>query len=96
MVINMNIPDNVYNGGCKYIIEKNNIIKTLYKTDLEKFLGKAGVLSDFNNGKITCRYCKKTISDSNLYAMLPCGDHFEFCCGEADCTILFTTGAGHD
>jgi hypothetical protein len=92
----MNILNNVYNEVNKYTIEKDNTIKALYKTDLIKFLENTGVFADFNNGKIACRYCKSIILYSNLYAAIPCRDHFEFCCSEADCTILFTTGAGHD
>ncbi|MHB1154649.1 MAG: hypothetical protein ACYCWE_09060 [Eubacteriales bacterium] len=92
----MDTPDFVLNSDDKYIIEKDNAITTLYKTDLIKFLEKSGILTDFNSNKITCRYCKGVISESNLYALIPCRDHFDFCCSESDCTILFITGAGHD
>ena len=76
-----------------FMIEKNDKIKAVYKSDLQKFLLSTGLLSDFSSGKLKCRYCGEVITENNLHAFIPCGDHFEVCCNNVNCTLLFVQDA---
>lgn len=44
-------------------------IEALHRHDLEDFLNKMSLLSDFNNNKICCSFCKDVISRENIGAI---------------------------
>ena len=70
-----------------FMFTKDDTLKAVYSTELDSLLEKPGVLELFRNGEIKCRYCNKTISKNNLYAMVPVNSSIEFCCSESSCIL---------
>lgn len=73
----------------QFMIEKDNIVKALYNTDLENFLDKIYLLNDFKESKIKCMYCDTIINKNTLYAIIPIEHRFEFSCNNSDCMTFF-------
>lgn len=78
-------------GGFMFI--KDEKLKAVYSTDLEKVLDKIGKLDQFKNDQITCRYCHAIIRQSNLYALIPVESDVEFCCAAPECVLSLTKEA---
>ena len=74
-------------GESKFMLVKDDKLKALYATELERFLEKIGKLDLFQQGKIMCRYCGSEIGENNLYAFIPVGEDVEFCCTSPTCVI---------
>lgn len=80
-------------GAKGFMFTKDDTLKAVYSTELDSLLENLGVLSPFREGKIKCRYCNKTISEDNLYAMVPVNSSIEFCCNESSCILSLTKEA---
>ena len=74
-------------GAYKFVLIKDDMLKALYATELERFLAKTGKLQLFQQGKIKCRYCEATIEENNLYAFIPMAEDVEFCCTSPTCVL---------
>lgn len=74
----------------KFMINKDNTIKAIFKNDLDEFLEKNNMLDDFNNGKIRCCYCNNVVTKENLYSLIPVDDCLKMCCNNAKCCSLFS------
>jgi len=69
------------------MLTNNDTLKALYSTDLASFLEKANIKTAFVKGEIKCIYCNISMSENNLYALIPNNDHFDLCCTKAECIM---------
>lgn len=73
---------------------KDDHLKAVYSSDIDAFLAKLEVLEQFNQGKLVCKYCKKAITRSNLYAIIPMPNkNVDMCCNSPDCVLSLSEEA---
>jgi hypothetical protein len=66
--------------------EKNKQnLNTVHEMDLQRLLGSLGISDDFQNGKILCKFCKKTITKDNIYSLFRESGSISFVCDEPSC-----------
>jgi len=60
-------------------------IEALHKHDLDDFLEKMSLASDFNNNKIHCTFCTETINKNNIGAIYTKNGEILFSCSKLEC-----------
>ena len=60
-------------------------IKTVHERDLDRLLVKLKIKEDFDNGKLTCKFCKNIINRENLYSFLSEAGVVHLICDKPDC-----------
>jgi hypothetical protein len=71
---------------------KIQAIRAIHDDDLENFLKGLGINRDFKNGKLSCAYCKETITIDNLHSFFPDSGSIKICCSKPNCVQeLFST-----
>lgn len=70
-----------------FVFTKDNKIKAIYSEELSSLLVRLNKLDQFSQGKIKCRYCTQTITEQNLYAIIPAGAEIDMCCNAPECII---------
>ena len=74
-------------GDSNFMLTKDDSLKAVYSSDLDSFLENIGLTERFNKGSIACRYCKRTITKENLYAIVPVSSVIDFCCTQPECVL---------
>ena len=78
------------NGRVKFMITKNDTVKTLYVNEFDNFMKKINQWDDFMNERCKCRYCESIITQNNLHALIPIDNHIEYCCSDPSCISSFS------
>lgn len=74
-------------GDNSFMFTKDDSLKAVYSSDLDSFLENLNLGEKFNKGNIACRYCKRTITKENLYAIVPLNSVVDFCCDQPECVL---------
>ena len=80
-------------GDNHFMITKDDNLKAVYSSDLDSFLGNLGMAETLHTGEMVCRYCKSTIGEENLYAIIPVNGKTEFCCNQPKCVLSLSEEA---
>jgi hypothetical protein len=60
-------------------------IYAVHKNSLEELLESLNLLKELEEGKLFCRFCKKTITLENLQVVYPKDDEIVICCNDIKC-----------
>lgn len=74
-------------GDSNFMFTKDDSLKAVYSSDLDSVLENLGLAEKFINGCIICRYCQRTITKENLYALMPVNSAIDFCCNQPKCIL---------
>lgn len=60
-------------------------INAVHENDLEGFLDSVGLLQDFQNGSLKCKFCRDPIDKQNIYSIVKDSDTYKAVCSKAQC-----------
>jgi hypothetical protein len=60
-------------------------INAVHESDLEGFLASVGLLQEFQDGKLKCKFCKDPIDKQNIYSIIKDSDTYKAVCSKAQC-----------
>lgn len=70
--------------------QDKNQIKAILEKDLKEVLKKIGLDENFDNKRITCKFCKDIITIDNIHSILPESGAYHFICSKPECSMLLT------
>lgn len=62
-------------------------LHAVYDDDLRKLLENLGVLDQFDNGQMICKFCGEVITENNLSAVFPDNGEVAIVCDKLDCSL---------
>jgi len=65
-------------------------ISAIHERDLDKLLQRIGAKEKIDAGEVYCKYCKETVTNENLYSILPESGGINFVCDKPVCIVAFT------
>jgi len=75
------------------MVERHEI-KAVHEHNLEEMLKGLGMLEDVKEGRISCKFCGKTITLENLRCLYPKNDEVFFCCTDIECFMQAMQDSG--
>ena len=63
-------------------------IDAIHTNDLSRLLAKIGLLDDFDNNKVKCKFCKQPVTHANIYSVIKDSGSYKLVCDKADCVQL--------
>lgn len=67
--------------------DKKENIDSVHEDDLEVFLKKIGLLEEFLDNKIKCKFCDDLVTKENVYSILPQSGSFHLVCNKPECVM---------
>ena len=67
--------------------DDKTILHAVHEDDLASFLGKLGLLEDFNSGKLICSQCGNVVTKKNLAFIYPSDGIVKFLCSSPECIL---------
>lgn len=63
------------------------VLRAIYEKDVEKFLGKVGLLEEIKSGDISCSFCGETMTIANFGGILRKKEKLRFFCDRIECYV---------
>ena len=65
--------------------KEKDIIEAIHMEDLKELLLNFELLDEFQNSKISCKYCSNIINSNNICAIIINEGNLDFICNNDDC-----------
>lgn len=66
--------------------EKNKqSLNTVHEMDLERLLSSLGLVKEFQEGRLLCKFCRKIITKDNIYSLFRESGSIAFVCDDPSC-----------